>query len=556
MPTLRLNRKEFENLVGKRLSEEKLKDRISMLGTDLEEVNDKEIIVEVFPDRPDMLSEQGFARAFSAFIDVKPGLRKYKVKNSGEKIIIKDSVKEIRPYTVCAIIKNLKFNDEKIKEIIQIQEKLHVTFGRKRKKLAIGIYPCEKIKFPVTYFAENPEKVKFRPLEYKNELNGLQILKLHPVGKEYAHLLEGCKQFPFFKDANNNILSMPPIINSYDTGRITEETKEIFIECSGFEWHNLNFCLNIIVTALADMGGEIYSLELDYKNKKEITPDLNPKEWNLNIGNVNRLLGLDLKKNKIKELLEFMGYDYKNNKVLVPAYRSDVIHEVDIIEDIAIAYGFENFKEEIPKVATIAEENPLQILKRKIADILIGHKLIETNSYNLADKEDMITRMNNKISCIELTNPVNQDYNVMRPWVLPSLIKILSENKHNEYPQNLFEMGDIFKKTENGTQIKEAIRLAIVLCHEKTNFTEIKQILDSLMNALDLSYTIEETKHNSFIEGRVGRISVKKKEIAYIGEIHPQVLVNFGLNYPVAALELNLTDLLNFCLESEPKPLK
>jgi len=306
MPTVNLNKKVFEKLVGKKLPDEKLKDRISMLGTDLEKIDDKEIHVEIFPNRPDMLSEQGFARAFSSFIGVKTGLRKYDVKKSGEKVIIEKSVKDVRPFTACAIVKNLKFDDEKIKEIIQIQEKLHITYGRNRKKAAIGIYPLEHIKMPIRFIGEDPKKIKFRPLEYPKELDGLQILSKHPAGRDYGYLLEGMKKFPFFIDADNKVLSMPPIINSHETGKINEETKEIFIECSGFDYEVLRVCLNIIVAALADMGGEIYSMEIIDGNKKTVSPDLKPKEMKIDINYCNRWLGLRLKENEVKKLLEKM----------------------------------------------------------------------------------------------------------------------------------------------------------------------------------------------------------------------------------------------------------
>src|SRR3989338_7782189 len=262
MPTITLNRKVFDSLVGKKLPLEKLKDRISILGTDLEEVNDKEIIVEVFPNRPDMLSVQGFARAFSSFILAKTGLRHYKVEPSKEKMIVDKSVEEVRPYTACAIVKNLHFDDEKIKEVIDIQEKLHITYGRNKKRSAIGIYPFEKIKTPITFKAENPEDIVFRPLEFSGEINALQILKQHPAGKEYGHLLEGKKKFPVFRDADNEVLSLPPIINSHNTGKISEKTTDVFIECSGFDFEVLKKCLNMIVAALYEMGGKIYSIDL------------------------------------------------------------------------------------------------------------------------------------------------------------------------------------------------------------------------------------------------------------------------------------------------------
>ena len=267
------HKEEFEKLVGKKLDIEQLKDRISMLGTDLEGIEGNEITVEVFPDRPDMLSEQGFARAFSSFIGVKTGLRNYKSKSSNYEVAVESSVDKVRPFTACAVVKNLKFDNQKIKSIIQLQEKLHTSYGRNRKKIAIGIYPMEKIKFPITYKALPPEKIKFIPLEYNTILNGKQILTETNTGRDYAHLLENEKLYPIFIDSNNEILSMPPIINSHTTGKITEETKDVFIECSGFDLGVLKKCLNIVVTSLADMGGEIYEVTLKYKNKIK-TPDL------------------------------------------------------------------------------------------------------------------------------------------------------------------------------------------------------------------------------------------------------------------------------------------
>lgn len=544
MPTININRQVFENLVGKKLPTEKLKERISMLGTDLEEVNDKEIIVEIFPNRPDMLSVQGFARAFSSFIGVKTGLRQYEVYNSNQKVIVEKSVADVRPYTACAIVKNLNFDDEKIKEVVDIQEKLHITYGRNRKKVAIGIYPFEKIKTPIKFLAKKPEEIVFQPLGFPKELNALEILKQHPAGKSYGHLLEGKEKFPVFLDANNEVLSVPPIINSHKTGKISETTKEIFIECSGFDFEIMKKCLNMIVTALAEMDGKIYSMDLVYGNEKFVTPNLTPEEMKVDISYINKLLCLELKENEFKKLFERMGYSYKNKKVLMPAYRADIIHQADLAEDTAIAYGYENFESLIPNTATIAEEDKFEIFKNKISDLLIGLGLIETSTYNLTNKEFQCIRMNANLELIELANSISSDYNVLRNWIIPSLMDVLNNNKHHEYPQKIFTIGTIFKKNNNvETNIEENERLAVAITSEKTDYTEIRQILDYLFRSLELKYEIIETEHSSFIEGRVGRAIVNGKRVAYLGEMGPIVLENWGLEMPVTAFELNLSEL-------------
>ncbi|MEA3514154.1 MAG: phenylalanine--tRNA ligase subunit beta [Nanoarchaeota archaeon] len=544
MPTIKLNKKVFEELVGKKLPLDQLKDRISMLGTDLESIEGNEINVEVFPNRPDMLSEQGFARAFASFIGEKTGLRKYDVQPSGAKVIIDKSVAGVRPFTACAIVRELNFTDEKIKEIIQIQEKLHITFGRNRKKAAIGVYPLEHIKTPITFFAEDPKKVKFQPLEFPKEITALQVLSQHPAGKEYGHLLEGMNKISFFKDATGSILSMPPIINSNTTGKISEGTREVFVECSGFDMDTLEKCLNMIVTALADMGGKVYSMELEYPDKKLVTPNLEPEEMELDIDYINKRLGLQLSEKEIVKCLEKMGYGFNKGKALVPAYRADVLHQVDLAEDVAIAYGYENFEHEIPHLSTIGKESGFAVFKNKINNILAGLGLIEVNTYHITSKNNQTSMMGLDIPLVELENALNIEYSSMRAWIIPSIMEVLRSNKHNEYPQNLFNIGIVFKKDKSKeTNVKEDTRLAVALCGEDSDFTKIKQVFDYLLKQIDCSYETAETDHPSFIPGRVARIAVNSKNIAYIGEISPAILDNFDLQMPVAAFELNLSEL-------------
>ncbi len=553
MPTVTLNRKVVEKLIGKKLPDEKLRDRISYLGTDLESVDGGQINVEIFPNRPDMLSEQGFSRALSSFIGAKKGLREYRIHKSKDKVIVEESVKKVRPYTACAIVKGLKFDDEKIKEIIQIQEKLHVSYGRNRKKTAIGIYPFEKIKTPIRFKALPPDKIKFQPLEFPRKINGRQILSQHPTGREYGHLLEGMDTYPIFIDANNRILSMPPIINSHDVGKITNSTTDVFIECSGFDYNVLSLCLNMIVTALADMGGKIYSMEIDFNGKKAQSPDLSPKQMKLDVDYVNKKLGLELTEKKAKELLMRMGYGYSKGKALIPAYRADVLHQIDLVEDIAIAYGYDNFDETIPNVATIGQEKPVEIFKKKVADILVGLGLLETNSYSIISKEIQTKKMDAEIDTIELSNSVSLEYNSLRTWMIPSLMQILQDNKHHEYPQKIFEMGTIFKKSDKtDTGVQEDIRLAVVLCEPKADYTKIRQVLDLLLNSIGVDrYSIDPVEHSSFVPGRCGRLKISGKKLAYIGEIHPKVLENFDLEMPVAAFELNISDLFEIFKKSK-----
>jgi phenylalanyl-tRNA synthetase beta chain len=552
MPTLKYNKKTILELIGRKISDEQLGNRISFLGTGFEGINDHEIEVEIFPNRPDLLSEQGMARALSAFMDIKPGFKKYDVKKSGVKVVVDKSVKDIRPYTACAIVKGLKLSDDKIKELIQIQEKMHITYGRNRKKAAIGIYPLEHIKPPIYYKALYPEEIRFKPLDMNKDLSGSQILAIHPTGREYGYLLEGLAKYPIFVDSKQSIMSMPPIINSNNVGKITLLTKDVFVECSGFDFNYLHTCLNIIVTALADMGGQIYNVEVQYPDKKYVTPNLSGREIKLEVEYINQKLGLNLKEADVKKYLGRMGHDYKNKKVLVPNYRSDILHPIDLVEDIAIAYGYENFNGTTSDFSTTAHERPIEIFNNNLRMILIGLGFIEIKNYHLTNKDAQSKLMNYAIDVVELENSVTQEYNVLRAWMTPSLMETLKYNKHYDYPQNIFEIGTVFRLDNSyDTGVHETQRLGIALCGSDANFTKIKQILDVICEALNIKYDLTDTDHKSFIKGRAGRVVVNDAKIAYIGEIHPQVLMNWSIDMPVAILEINITELFNLLYATE-----
>ncbi len=549
MPTVTLNRRVLDQLIGKKLSTESLKERIAMLGTALEHADEKDVIVEVFPNRPDMLSEQGFARALRSFLGIRPGLARYLVKKSGFKVIVDPSV-TMRPYTSCAIVRGITFTDERIREIMQIQEKLATTHGRNRKKSAYGIYPVGKIKFPVTYIAKDPAKVSFRPLGFEQTIMASVVTEHHPQGRAYSHLTKGWKKYPFFIDADNNVLCMLPFTNSHDTGKVDIYTKDVFIECTGTDLNNTLIALNILVTMFADMGGQIYSIDIVYPDRTITTPNLAPRRMALNTDAVTKLLGLSLTRARIKTCLGKMGYDMQGTTALIPAYRADILHPRDLIEDIAIAYGYDNISAEIPRVATIGEEAPLERFMSKLRELLIGHKFQEICSFHLLSHDEVTHMMGSSAPAVHLSNAL-VDYTCLRNSILPSLLKVLQQNQHNEYPQCLFEYGMAFlpqRSAEYG--VHEQPTLGITLSSEKADFTTIRQIVDSITHSLVFHGTVEDTTHPSFIEGRTAQLLVGNEKIAVFGELHPEVLGKWNVGMPVAAAEINVEVLFKVVSET------
>ncbi len=561
MTILTLNKKELEKKIGK--LDDKIKSKIDMFGTPIENENENEIFVEVFPNRPDLLSFYGFIRSFSIFCG-KNFNNKYIAEDPEKdyKVIIDKSVKSVRPFTSCAIVKGINFDDSTINEIINIQEKLHTSYGRNRKKIAIGIYPLEKIKLPINFLAMKPEEIEFRPLDFPKEINGRQILNQHQTGKEYADLLKGFELFPIFRDANGEILSMPPIINSEKTGRVSKNTKDVFIECSGFNKYYLDKTLNMIVCALADIGGKIYKMKIEDKTGNSISPNLEFEKLKFSSDYINKNLGLNLDDKQITNYLIKMGIGVEKNSkdnlektikskfskdkyltALIPPYRTDIIHEIDLVEEVAIAYGYENFEPVIPKISTIGKEDKISSLKRKISDVLIGLGLIEISSFHLSTKEKQfknigIKEFKNRI--IEVLDSKTEN-NILRNSLFANSIEVLSENSDASYPQKIFEIGKVFyedDKTETG--IEESERLCISLCYEKANFTELKQILDYFMKMFALNYEIKEIEKDGFINGRVGSIIINGKNVGFIGEVSPVILKNNKIKMPVSSFEMNI----------------
>jgi phenylalanyl-tRNA synthetase beta chain len=548
MTILTLDRKELEKKVGKITPE--LEQKITEMGTPIEEVTDDELSVEVFPNRPDLLSLGNFARAVNQF-NGKGKIASFKI-NKPEKdfvVTIDKSVKAVRPHTVCAIVKGMKFNDERIKEIVDIQEKLHNSIGRKRKKIAIGVYPLDKIALPIRFIAKKPSDIKFLPLESKREMTGAQILRGHPTGREYAHLLEGAEVYPIFVDANDEVLSMPPIINSEKTGRIDEKTRDIFIECSGHNLAYLKKCMSIIIGTLAEMGGKIYSMEIkDSKDGSFVSPDMSVEEMSFKIVDIEKTLGISLSEKEVRNYLARMGigYDDKKKVALIPAYRTDILHWIDLTEEIAIAYGYENFEPEIPEISTIAYEDPVGKTKQIIGNIIAGLGLLETSSFHLTTKRNVKKMHFDYKDFIEVEDS-KTERDVLRMDMMTNLLQILSENSDAGYPQKIFEMGRVFSRddsVDSETGVKETERLAIAMVDEKMNFTELKQTVDYLFKMLGVEYSIENVENTNYIIGRCGKIVVDGKEVGFIGEIAPRVLKNWKIKMPTVAVEIDLDFLI------------
>lgn len=553
MVTTTISYDALKHRLGHDLSLDEIGEALFDMGMELEGNEGDEISIEITPERLDLLSVEGLARALKSYLGLTPNVPKYFTHESDYVVNVTEHVKQVRPYTVCAVVKNLRLDDEKIKQIIEVQEKLHDTLARKRQRGAIGIYPMEVITWPIKYTAAEPHNIKFTPLGEVNPMNGLEILQRHDTGRAYAHLLEGMAVYPYFIDGANSILSMPPIINSEQTGRVSVATTELFIECSGFELQHLNQLLINLVTMFADMGGDIYSVTQKYEDGKEIiTPNLNTTRHILHVPNIKKLLGREFSVEEIKKLLKSMMYvveeeDDEDWTVLSPAFRFDVWHEVDIIDDIARAYGYNNFELGHPKVVSIGGTLPLTDLREELSEIMVGLGFLESYSFALGGKQEQLSNMlidEEKINFVSIANGTEQQQ-MLRVSLLPGQFSALAHNRNKPLPQRLFEGAYVVIPDENkDVKSRNELHMAAVMADKVVTYTQIKQVLDALLRSRGIEVTVKETSHPSFLKGRVAMVLYKDVPIGIVGEINPKLLENFGLITPVAAFEINLEKLI------------
>ena len=350
MPTLEISLKDLEKLSGKSFNTtDELEEALMFAKAELEqgvvEEGDDLKLDSKDTNRPDLWSTEGVAREIAGRLSGKKGCPKYDVAKGDLVVNVDDKskIKKVRPYTVCAVVKGLDMTNEVIMQMIQLQEKIAITFGRNRKEVAIGVYDFNKIKSPITYKTFKPNELKFKPLGDDTTIYGemtlAEILEKHPKGKEFAHLLEEESEYPIFIDADNQVLSMPPIINSDYTGKVTSETKDVFIECSGFELRFLIPALNALVAALADRGGKIETVSVNYPasyGKVKSDLDMTPKETEVSLKKMKQLAGIDIPDAEVIDLLEQARYDVDQDndklKLKYPCYRQDIMHWRDVFK--------------------------------------------------------------------------------------------------------------------------------------------------------------------------------------------------------------------------------
>lgn len=546
MPVISFSHSDLCELVGRDVPKQVLRERLPMLGADLKSVDDSsdELSFEFFPNRADLYSVEGVARALRAFLGFEPGLRTYAVEGSSAELHVDPSVKEVRPFIWSALVEGNEITDALIRSMMDLQEKLHLTVGRNRRKVAIGIHDYRTVKGPFTYKAVMPDELSFVPLQGSASMTPARILKEHDKGRAYAFVLEGKERYPMIVDRDGEVLSFPPIINGIVTA-ITENTKDIFVDCTGTDPNAVMQAVNIVTTALAERGGKIRTVKIHQDGRTALAPDLEPKRTETSADAVNRWIGTSLSPDAIAESLKRMGHgvNVKGDimEVLTASYRADILHPVDLAEDVAIGHGFEKFGNTLPKHATFGQEDDLAAFANSVKGILTGFGYFEVVTLSLSNPKDQFVAMNLKedSTAIRVKNPVSEDHVLLRTSLLPSLMIILRKNKHRELPQRVFEIGDVVWSAKNRKL------LAGLSIHARASFTEAKSVVQSILHGIGLGCDVVPGDNSTYIRGRCAHAIVGQDRVGTFGEISPATITAFELKYPVVGFEMDLEKLLS-----------
>ena len=573
MPKIDVNEQLFFNLLGEKYDySSEFEHLLSSAKAELDEApsaavpQDERIIKIELNDtnRPDLWSTAGLARLLRMHTGGASNKARYQAflstvgerKNSGNRTItVAPALQHIRPFMTAFVISGKPIDDAMLKDIIQTQEKLCWNFGRKRRSVSMGVYRSELINWPVQYRAVDPHTTSFTPLGFDTEMTCEQIITEHPKGKEYGWILKGMKKVPLLSDAKGGVLSMAPIINSAQIGAVQQGDTDLLVELTGTDMPSLLLATNIVACDFSDAGYTILPVSVEYPydtgfGKTITTPLYFQEPTKTTVHAVNKLLGTALSAQDIVEALERM-----DNTVTVegdcltltpPAYRNDFLHEVDIIEDVMMGKTVEFFEPETPREFTIGRLSPVTLLSRKIKSLMVGFGYQEMIFNYLGSKKDYIDRMNiDGESVIEIANPMSENYQFVRPSIIPSLLSAETVSGNAVYPHRIFETGKIaYLAPEENTGTRTRQSLGFLTVNQDANFNEAASLVAGLLYYLQMDYAVCETHDPRFIEGRQAGVLANGKQIGIFGELHPQVLENWSVTAPAFAGELDIESIL------------
>lgn len=505
------------------------------------------IRLDLLAARPDLFDIGGLARALKGYLGEIRGLPKYATQPSGWAMQIDPAMADHRrPYIRCAVVHMPALDDVQLATIMKMQENLHWGVGRDRKLASIGVYDLDTLTGPIRYTSIAPSTA-FEPLGCPGQsMTGTQILEDHPKGPAYAGLLEGCARYPALIDANDQILSMPPVINSEST-KVKVGTSKLFVDVTGPSEAAVANSLRMLVSSLIELGGTAYSVEVSDGTRTLTTPELTPKTCMVSLAKARTWLGLPLDAESLTDCFERMRLDVTpigddEFDITYPAFRSDIRHMVDLLEDLAIGFGYENIVPALIPTMTVGKPRPEEVVSGQARQALLGLGFAEVMSLPMTTEADHFDKLRQAVPdrYVRVANPKLKALTVVRSHLMGGVMNALAANKRRPMPVQLFELDNCVSLDDGGLNgVREERRLCVAVMGPDAGYAQVRSMLDAVLRELGIEAQVFPAKHDSFVPGRVAGFSAGEVE-GRLGEVHPEALIAFGLDQPVALLEMRL----------------
>ena len=600
MPTIVVNRNALFKAIGRTFTDEEFDNLCFEFGIELDDVTseqemkkneqNKEDInlstevlykIEVAANRYDLLCLEGLALALRIFLEKQkmPDIKPINVLPENERqLIVYDSVNDVRPIGLCAILRDINFTDEMLKSFMDLQDKLHNNICRGRKLVSMGTHDLDTVKGPFTYRALEPEHIHFVPLNREEEVNGdglMTLLKDDPKLGKYLDLLKGKKKYPVMMDSNGIIMSLPPIINSQHT-KMTLNTHNVLLDITGTDLTKCEIVLNTLIAMFSVYCKNPFTVEeIKVINEKtgesKIYPDLTSRKFKVDVKYLQTITGIyDIIPEKIIQLLEKMELKAKiinpqEIEVSAPITRSDILHPCDIAEDLAISYGYNNIKKQLTQTKTHGMQQPYNKLTDLFRDEMAMGGYTEFLTMALLSKEDMFTNLLSEEKddkTVEISYSKTKEFQYMRSSLIPGILKSIEGNKANALPFKIFEISDVVETNEE-SEVGAVNRRK--LCFAYTNTSSAMEIIQGMVDLLmkkiglcfnsdnvEKKYTIKKSENKIFFEDRQAEIFILDNiKIGIYGIIHPKVLKNFGIKNPVTLCDIDLQLIMDLIINGK-----
>jgi phenylalanyl-tRNA synthetase beta chain len=537
LPVVRIELQRFSKMVG--ADRKKVIDRLPFIGLDIESVDKDSVRVEYSPNRPDLGTDFGIARALRGLLGREVGLPRFPVAPSGISVSVDRKLSSVRPHIACALVTGLRLGNEDVRQIISLQEDLHNGLGRRRKRVAIGLHDMGALVPPLYYKAVGPS-FEFQPLGGARSSTIASILSDTYEGKTYGHALPSERDYPVIADSRGTVLSFPPIINGQAT-RVTTKTRNIFVDVTSTERKPGDDVLAVMATTLAEAGGKVRTVVIRNPGGTRSTPDLAPVILPLDVGLVESVLGLDLTRSEVLRSLARSRIGVKGKNALGPRYRVDLLHPVDVAEEVALGYGIDRIGPIYPPSKTPGSFDPFEVFLDSASTVMAGAGMIEMMTFELTDAMSLYQSFGRPTSGkLTVQNPKSIDHSMLRDALIPTLMAALSGNVKADYPQRVFEIGRTYARSGDG--IKESWHLGCLLAHSQSSYTEAKMYLESACRLLTRKEAATPTSdHWAFSPGRSAKIILGGVDLGSVGEVRADVIDAFGIGVPVSGFELDLT---------------